>query len=359
MGKIYWVAILLLIIGLHFDSQPVAVKKGIALANKSSTKPNLPAVPSKKTTLGPNEVAIVINDSDPLSVKIGNYYRLRRKIPEQNVKHISFIPGKAVMTAKEFSRIKQQLDKMTAHTVQAYALTWYMPYRVDCMSITTAFAMGYDKAFCADTCAKTKISPYFNSNSRAPFTDLGIRPTMMLAATTYNKAKALIDRGIKADATYPLGTGYLLDTSDKNRNVRAASYDRIVSYLGGAINLEIVKGDYIKNKPDVLFYFTGVAQVKHLSDNIFRPGAIADHLTSAGGIPNGEDQMPSIKWLDAGATGSYGAVVEPCNFPEKFPAPSVVIDRYSSGETLLEAYWKSVRMPGQGVYLGDLLAKPF
>ncbi len=357
MGKIYWIVIFLLIIRLQFDSQSVADEKGIALTNNSSIKASPEAVSSQKN-LGPNEVAIIINDSDPLSVQIGNYYQLRRKIPEQNVKHIAFTPGKAVMTLNEFHHIKQQLEKMTTPNIQAYALTWHMPYRVDCMSITTAFAMGYDKAFCADTCAKTKVSPYYNSTSRAPYTDLGIRPTMMLAAKIYNNAKALIDRGIKADGTYPLGTGYLLDTNDKARNVRATSYAKIVRYLGGAIKLKIIKSDYIKNKTDVLFYFTGIAKVPHLTDNTFQPGAIADHLTSAGGISNGKDQMPSIKWLEAGATGSYGAVVEPCNFPEKFPAPGVVIDRYTNGETLIEAYWKSVRMPGQGVFVGELLARP-
>ncbi len=32
---------------------------------------------------------------------------------------------------------------------------------------------------------------------------------------------------------------------------------------------------------------------------------------------------------------------------------------YLSGETLIEAYWKSVLMPGQGVFVGDPLARPF
>jgi hypothetical protein len=33
--------------------------------------------------------------------------------------------------------------------------------------------------------------------------------------------------------------------------------------------------------------------------------------------------------------------------------------RYLGGETLIEAYWKSVRMPGQGVFVGEPLARPF
>jgi hypothetical protein len=69
--------------------------------------------------------------------------------------------------------------------------------------------------------------------------------------------------------------------------------------------------------------------------------------------------MSSLRWLEAGATASYGTVVEPCNLPAKFPNPAIVIARYVSGETLIEAYWKSVAMPGQGIFIGEPLADPF
>ncbi len=45
--------------------------------------------------------------------------------------------------------------------------------------------------------------------------------------------------------------------------------------------------------------------------------------------------------------------------PQKFPHPAVVIGHYLRGETLIEAYWKSVNMPGQGIYVGEPLASPF
>jgi hypothetical protein len=99
--------------------------------------------------------------------------------------------------------------------------------------------------------------------------------------------------------------------------------------------------------------------VPNLDTNTFRPGAIGDHLTSAGGVLMGRSQMSSLRWLEAGATGSYGAVVEPCNFPQKFPNPGVVVSRYARGESLIEAYWKSVAMPGQGIFIGEPLADPF
>jgi uncharacterized protein (TIGR03790 family) len=69
--------------------------------------------------------------------------------------------------------------------------------------------------------------------------------------------------------------------------------------------------------------------------------------------------MSILRWLDAGATASYGSVVEPCAFPQKFPNPGIVIDRYTRGESLIEAYWKSVQWPGQGVFVGEPLATPY
>jgi uncharacterized protein (TIGR03790 family) len=108
-----------------------------------------------------------------------------------------------------------------------------------------------------------------------------------------------------------------------------------------------------------MFYFTGLARVAAIDTNHFLPGAIADHLTSTGGRLTDSHQMSSLRWLAAGATGSYGTVAEPCNFVQKFPRPNLVIDTYLNGETLIESYWKSVEWPGQGVFIGEPLASPF
>jgi len=108
-----------------------------------------------------------------------------------------------------------------------------------------------------------------------------------------------------------------------------------------------------------MFYFTGMVKVQHINENRFLPGAVADHLTSAGGILSGSNQMNIMDWLKASATGSYGAVTEPCNFPAKFSNPGILMYFYLRGSSLIEAYWKSVAEPGQGVFIGEPLAKPF
>ncbi len=308
--------------------------------------------------LGPDNVGVVINDLDPMSVVIGEYYRQQRGIPERNVFHVK-LPTTPAISKAEFFGAKTTVDIRASRDVQVLALTWSAPYRVECMSITTAFAMGFDPRFCSEPCKPTMASPYFGSTSRRPHDDLGIRPTMTLAAGTLMDAKSLIDRGVASDGSFPFGSAYLLDTSDKKRSVRSTFFSRAPLAARGRVQVRIVNADFIEDKRDVLFYFTGSERVKQLESVTFLPGAMADHLTSAGGQLTDSYQMSALRWIDAGATGSYGTVAEPCAFTQKFPNLLVAMDRYLSGETLVEAYWKSVLWPGEGIFIGEPLASPF
>lgn len=313
-----------------------------------------------KTGLEASDLAVIVNDSDPLSVRIADYYRERRHIQAENILHVRLPPKASNLPRETFNAIRAAVLGQTKPTIQAYALAWTLPYRVDCMSITSAFAFGFDPAYCsAQQCAPTKPSGYFNSASHAPFTDHQFRPAMLLAGNSFAEAKRLIDRGVASDRTYPDHTGYLLNTSDKSRSVRAVFFDQTVKALGEAFHLEKLDADSIKDKHDVLFYFTGSVKVDNLSSLGFLPGAMADHLTSVGGQLDGDGQMSSLRWLEAGATGSYGAVTEPCNHLQKFPVPAVALWHYAEGDSLIEAYWKSVAWPGEGVFIGEPLAKPF
>ena len=69
--------------------------------------------------------------------------------------------------------------------------------------------------------------------------------------------------------------------------------------------------------------------------------------------------MSAVAWLKAGATASYGTVLEPCNYTEKFPDPAIAVPRYYRGATALEAYWSSVEWPGEGLFIGEPLAAPW
>ena len=321
---------------------------------------HLPQLILPESHLPVGSLAVVVNDRDTLSLDIGSYYQQRRNVPSQNVIHVAFEPHRDNLPPHEFSELKSQLDARTPPYIQAYALTWARPYRVGCMSITTAFAAGFDRRWCSQKrCAPTRRNPLYNALTHRPFDDAHLRPTIAIAARDLVQARALIDRGIASDGTQPPGTAYLMSTSDKARNVRAGLFPRIKEIFGTSLKTDIISADTLRNRDDVLFYFTGLAKVSDLESLAFRPGAIADHLTSAGGQLTDSAQMSSLAWLEAGATGSYGTVTEPCNLTGKFPNPALVIGYYLQGNTLLEAYWKSVAMPGEGIFIGEPLAAPF
>ena len=324
------------------------------IADAASAPIDLPPV-----GLRAQDLALIINDADPVSIEVGRYYAQQRGIGVERVIHVRFPAAQASISAADFEALSAQLRAKLPVAVQAYALAWTLPYRVECMSITSAFAFGFDPAHCAEGCKPTKRSPYFDSPSNAPFTDLGLRPAMLLAGKTVDDAKALIDRGVRSDGRWPDGAAYLLNTSDRARNVRAVSYDDTRARLDSAYPIRRIDGDALEDVQDVMFYFSGVSRVSGMASNRFFDGAIADHLTSFGGLLDESPQSTALEWLAAGATGSYGTTSEPCNYRAKFPEISVVMGHYLGGETLIEAYWKSVRMPGQGVFVGEPLARPF
>jgi uncharacterized protein (TIGR03790 family) len=344
----------------------------------TATSPATPVTPASLTLSLPahaitaSQLAVIVAAGDPLSEAIASYYQTARGIPSANIIRVTLATGSDTISATDFAALKTEIDAKLPGTVQATLLTWTAPSRVvgSCaMSITSALALGFDAKYCASGCASTAASPYYDSESALPWVDHKLRPSMMLGASTLAAAKALIDRGVLADASLPAGDGYLLRTSDANRSVRYTDYSALPALWAGNSGLQLsyidnstgAASDGISGKSNVLFYFTGLAGVPPaLTSNNFRPGAIADSLTSTGGyLPGGNGQMPITSWLDAGATASYGTVEEPCNYTQKFSKASVLIDQYYRGATLIEAYWKSVQWPGQGLFIGEPLAQPF
>ncbi len=328
-----------------------------------------PTVIFPKTAIEPAEIAILINDQDPQSVAVGAYYQTARSIPASNVVTLSFATGN-VLSSQDFGAVKSQLDAALGDDIQALALTWTTPYRVDCMSVSAAFALGFDDKYCntsGQACGATAAVDYYHSSSASPFTDHGIRPAMVIAGATEADALALIDRGISADDTFPTGDGYFIRTTDTARSVRWPSFVSTVTSWDYPAGLDLTYIDnqdgsgsnIIENTSDVLFYFTGLANVPSIETNTYLPGAVADHLTSYGGQIPDSGQMSIVRWLEAGATASYGTAVEPCNYTQKFPETTVLLPHYFRGGTILEAYWKSVMWPGEGNFVGEPLARPW
>lgn len=313
--------------------------------------------------VNPQTLGVIVNTRDPASMELARYYIAKRGVPISNLIPVDFKHGNENLSRIEFSSVYLDVQRNTSDHIQAYVLTWAKPFKVDCMSITSAFAFGFDVNHCANGCIPTKQSPYFDSDVDEPWSALKIRPTMMLAADNFENLVDLIDRGITADKDSILRSeAFIVETADKNRSVRSQTITNQKININNhhRLNVHIEKKSHLSNQTDVMFYFIGSSYVSGINTNKYLPGAIADNLTSYGGILNSNHgQTTVIDWIKHGATGSYGTVVEPCNFPQKFPAPLIVIKHYLNGDTLIEAYWKSVASPGQGLFVGEPLAKPY
>ena len=337
-----------------------------------------------RTSIQTSEVAVVVNDNDPQSVEVASYYQQVRKIPSRNLIHLSFdqnkihsgLPSNNGIDPAEFATLKAQVDAAAGPEIQAFVISWSRPFRIARFnyystnySVTSAFAFGIDTpSLTSNNCSATPVNPYFGSSSTAPYTDFGIRPTMMLAGQSAASVKATIDKGLKADGSLPGGNGWFVRTADSVRSgPRLQDFQATVQTWNRPEALSMTYFDYaknggrseVKNAADILFYQTGLANVSGLNTNTYVPGALADHLTSNGGNLFGTEQMSALRWLEAGVTASYGTVTEPCAYADKFPAASVLVKSYFRGNTALEAYTKSVRQPSQGIFVGDPLARPF
>jgi len=343
---------------------PAAAASGLV-----AVPPAVPVLP--RAGLAPADLAVLVAQGDPLSEAVALAYQQARGIPAANIIRVAVPGGSDSISDSDFATLKAAIDAQIPAGVQASLVTWTQPSRVQgsgcAMGITSALAFGYNPVLCGG-CNRTQASAYYDTDTTRPWADLRIRPAMMLGAATLEAAQALIARGLAAEGSAPSGTGWLVRTADTARSVRWTDYPALPGNWATApgLALRVLDGSTagspqeVTGQPDVLFYFTGAARLAQMDSNRFLPGAVADHLTSFGGfLPGGKGQMTATAWLAAGATASYGTVEEPCNHAEKFPRASVLLEHYLRGATVIEAYWKSVAWPGQGLFVGDPLARPW
>jgi len=199
----------------------------------SAGEPGAPVPSSAGPVLTAIQLAVLVAEGDTVSEAIGQAYLRARGVPAANLIRLPVPAGRATLTPAEFATLKATLDAQLPATVQATLVTWSQPSRVvgTCaMGLTSALAFGYNAGYCGE-CRATTASAYYATSTRQPFTDLGIRPSMMLGANTLAEAETLINRGLAADgswlATAPnlsSGQAVLIRTTDASRSVRAGDF---------------------------------------------------------------------------------------------------------------------------------------
>lgn len=324
---------------------------------------------------GLNTVVIVNQDSSN-SLALGNYYCEQRQVPPQNVLRVTWTGSRVQWTAVNVTNVLlQPLATMLAargltNQVDYVVLSMDFPYRVNGAglapnSTTAMLYYGYQ----TDTnppcsLASNSVSAYAGSESPfrtiAPGNSSGSFLATMITASNLTQAMQIVDQGVAGDSTFPAQTAWLAKSSDSTRNVRFAAFDSAVfdARLRGNYSLQRVNTDAIPGPAMLLGLQTGLSTFS-IGTNVFVPGAMADSLTSYGGMLfETSGQTSLLAFLAAGAAGSYGTVTEPCNYPDKFPSPENYFYQ-ARGFTLAECYYLSVTNPYQGLIVGEPLSAPF
>lgn len=166
---------------------------------------------------------------------------------------------------------------------------------------------------------------------------------------------------VRADATQPGGTFYFTKNKDVRSVTRHACFPTVVEQLKAlGAKAEIRDGILPKSAKDVMGLTVGksVFDLKKSKVEIL-PGAICEHLTSAGGVLSKKaSQTPLTEFLRAGAAGASGTVQEPFAIQAKFPLPTIQV-HYRRGCSLAESFYQSVASPYQLLIVGDPLCQPW
>ena len=315
---------------------------------------------------------VVINQSSSNSCELGNYFCERRQVPPENVLPIVWSGTNTSWTSNDF-----QINLLTPlmNMLAARQLTNQVDYVVLSMDIPFQTVQGStvngttSALFYGLKPNGLGTRSLFNSYASSEQIFAQAKPktapgysflTVMLTADSLAQAKQLVDQGVASDGQFPTGPVILEQTSDPLRNLRYPSFDNAIFdvRLRGNCSILRTNSDSMPGQTNVLGFQTGLANFS-IASNTFTAGAIADNMTSFGGIIFGPNSQTSLlAFINAGAAGSYGTVAEPLADPQKFPDPKVYFYQ-CRGFSLAECYYQSISVPYLGLVVAEPLSAPF
>ena len=330
---------------------------------------------------GSYNTLLVVNAVSRDSRQLGAYYAKRHGLPEANVCMVHVDPHKPSISPEDFDVcirrpvLEHLAREGLAGQIHFLVLSMDIPTRVNYFNSSTATLFYGYKARPAEAppcnIAPDSVNQYYAAE-RAYTSTAGWNATNMpivfsLTAPDLKTGKTVVDRAVASTEAPPPADGLfcLHGSGDKARNVRHRTYGRATqpfAWTGvtGAVDVRLTST--VPPDRPVALYMGGFAVIPTNFPGAIRfiPGAIADHLTSCGGMVPDPclNQSTVWDWFRLGATVSYGTVAEPCAYEAKFPDPMIAF-WYGRGFTAGEALAMSVRNPYQGLFAGDPLAAPF
>lgn len=330
---------------------------------------------------------VVVNTNSVDSVELGDYYAAAHAIPAHHICRLGIDPSLVSLTSNQFHTLL--LSPITNHIatnglsdqIDFLVLSWAFPTRVRNVEGVSASlfygfqnAPAYNEGGIGCNLPEYTSNAYFRAEQAFRSAD-GWNATngfiaFHLIASNLPTAKLVVDRGAAAQSTFPASSFNLYNVGDGYRGIRHALFDNAqfsLSSLPGLLPTCYISPNFatLIGKTNLMGYQDGYSVLPGnaaSTNNVWLPGAYADHLTSYGGMianfSNATGQSTVLNWMGVGATASYGTVAEPCAFLAKFPDPLMAF-WYARGFTIGEAYAMAVEAPYQGLLAGDPLAAPF
>jgi uncharacterized protein (TIGR03790 family) len=342
--------------------------------------------------LGPHELLILANGSEPDSVEVARKYALLRQVPECNVLVLKGLPPfkqgqKPEILPEDFTRLiwapalREASERGISNQILAWAYSSHFPIRIlsqPPISIQGLTFVRNQMPLAADIAKGSYESPLFagpdgpQKNSYGPqsfdtyrdfLRDEMPLPSMMLGyigerGNTKAEVLACMQRGVVADATHPPGGIYFVISDDVRSKCRQWQFGKAALGLRQDGIEATVGKSFPAGKENVIGVMMGLADVEPERVGSFAPGAMAEHLTSAAAIFSSPNQTKLSRWIAAGATASAGAVWEPMSYWQKFPNARF-FNHYSTGATMIESFYLSIRCPLQLLLVGEPLSAPW
>ncbi|HMP90623.1 MAG TPA: TIGR03790 family protein [Kiritimatiellia bacterium] len=334
----------------------------------------------------PFRTLVVVNRDSDRSLELGRYYAVRRGIPDGNICPV-FTTNRINITTTAYSNEIEAVVRDfivvngLSNQIDTVVFSMDIPYRVYIpphanlrwSGLTASFYYGFFSSPSAFTSgcqiAEGSRSDYFEaeryfSRAESPVSNRYYLSAMLTASNLANGLR-LVDRSVAADNSSPFARIILTRTSDTARNIQWLEFENTL-FLGKFISAPQerfwVDLDFIASQTNLFGVTAGLINHSWLGLNNNLPGAYGEHLTSFGGYlvdskPE-PTQMSILDWIYHGFSGSYGTVVEPCAFTNKFPSPRIHY-WYARGFSLGESLWMAVQNPYQGIFVGDPLCAPY
>jgi uncharacterized protein (TIGR03790 family) len=349
------------------------------------------AAPSNQNGIQSDEVAVIVNDSDPTSRAIAAYYSARRRIPAAHICHLR------LASEEEVSRETYERDvegpvaewlkrRSLVEKILVLVTTSGVPLKVKgSLSLTgTASSVDSELTLLYNLLHTRKrppleggvLNPFYGSTERFRHPHFAMYLVTRLTAYTLEDVKSMIDRSLQA----------------RNRGVvvldgKGGDMDDGELWLRGAMN-RLPRGRtlfddtarVVENVGDVIGYASWGSndpnRKKRTAGLRWLPGGIATEYVSSdartfheppagwqitiwknrAGFFAASPQSLAGDLLREGATGVSGHVYEP--YLAFTPHPDLLFPAYLEGWNLAEAYWRAIPLLSwMNIVVGDPLCR--